>query len=62
MPKYQRNKMPKDQRNEILAGIVALFIGAGAVLAAETEPFAYVILFVALAWLGGCWLYADTYD
>ena len=54
--------MPKHQRNEILAGIAALLIGAATVLAAETEPFAYVILFTALAWLGGCWLYRGSYD
>jgi hypothetical protein len=50
------------QLNEVIAGVIGLAAGAGAVLCAPKVGFSYVILAVVLIWLGGCVLYADTYD
>jgi uncharacterized RDD family membrane protein YckC len=57
-----RKQDQKHRVRELGVGMVGLIVSAIAILAFPDIAFAWVIAAVPLIWLGGCWLYSDSYD
>ena len=55
----------QDRRHQIAeasVGFVGLIVAGAVTMWQPQVVFSYVILAVVLIWLGGCWLYSDSYD